>query len=185
VGGRLLEMGETEFMVRGLGYIQSLEDLGQIAVSVDDKGTPILLRDVATLQIGPELRRGILEWNGEGETVGGIVVMRYGENAREVIRRVKEKLADLEKGLPPGVKIVTGYDRSALIERAVDTLKTKLTEEMIVVALVCIVFLLHFRSAFVAIFTLPVGILMSFLIMYPFGINANIMSWGALPLPSA
>ncbi|MEX1300929.1 MAG: efflux RND transporter permease subunit, partial [Desulfotignum sp.] len=142
VGGRLLEMGETEFMVRGRGYIQSLEDLGQIAVSVDDKGTPILLRDVATLQIGPELRRGILEWNGQGEAVGGIVVMRYGENAREVIQRVKEKLADLEKGLPEGVKIVTGYDRAALIERAVDTLKTKLTEEMIVVALVCIIFLL-------------------------------------------
>jgi copper/silver efflux system protein len=182
VGGRLLEMGETEFMVRGLGYIQSLEDLGQIAVTVDDKGTPILLRDVAVIQIGPELRRGILEWNGEGEAVGGIVVMRYGENAREVIRRVKEKLADLEKGLPPGVEIVTGYDRSALIERAVDTLKTRLTEEMIVVALVCIIFLLHFRSAFVAIFTLPVGILMSFLIMYPFGINANIMSLGGIAI---
>jgi Cu(I)/Ag(I) efflux system membrane protein CusA/SilA len=182
VGGRLLEMGETEFMVRGRGYIQSLEDLGLIAVSVDDRGTPILLRDVATLQIGPELRRGILEWNGEGETVGGIVVMRYGENAREVIQRVKEKLADLEKGLPPGVEIVTGYDRAALIERAVNTLKTKLTEEMIVVALVCIVFLLHFRSAFVAIFTLPVGILMSFLIMYPFGINANIMSLGGIAI---
>jgi Cu(I)/Ag(I) efflux system membrane protein CusA/SilA len=182
VGGRLLEMGETEFMVRGRGYVQSLEDLGRIAVSVDDKGTPILLRDVATLQIGPELRRGILEWNGEGEAVGGIVVMRYGENAREVIQRVKEKLADLEKGLPEGVEIVTGYDRAALIERAVDTLKTKLTEEMIVVALVCIVFLLHLRSAFVAVFTLPVGILMSFLIMYPFGINANIMSLGGIAI---
>ena len=182
VGGRLLEMGETEFMVRGRGYIQSLEDLGRIAVSVDDKGTPILLKDVATLQIGPELRRGILEWNGQGEAVGGIVVMRYGENAREVIQRVKEKLADLEKGLPEGVKIVTGYDRAALIERAVDTLKTKLTEEMIVVALVCIVFLLHLRSAFVAVFTLPVGILMSFLIMYPFGINANIMSLGGIAI---
>ncbi len=182
VGGRLLEMGETEFMVRGRGYIQSLKDLGLIAVSVDDRGTPILLKDVATLQIGPELRRGILEWNGEGEAVGGIVVMRYGENAREVIHRVKEKLADLEKGLPPGVRIVTGYDRAALIERAVDTLKTKLTEEMIVVALVCIVFLLHFRSAFVAVFTLPVGILMSFLIMYPFGINANIMSLGGIAI---
>ncbi len=182
VGGRLLEMGETEFMVRGRGYIQSLEDLGRIAVSVDNRGTPILLRDVATLQIGPELRRGILEWNGQGEAVGGIVVMRYGENAREVIQRVKEKLADLEKGLPKGVKIVTGYDRAALIERAVDTLKAKLTEEMVVVALVCIVFLLHLRSAFVAIFTLPVGILMSFLIMYPFGINANIMSLGGIAI---
>ncbi|MDZ7666907.1 MAG: efflux RND transporter permease subunit [Desulfotignum sp.] len=182
VGGKLIEMGETEFMVRGLGYISSLEDIRQIAVSFDDKGTPILLGDIANIQIGPELRRGILEWNGTGETVGGIVIMRYGENALEVIKRVKAKLADLEKGLPEGVEILTGYDRSALIERAVDTLKTKLTEEMIVVALVCIIFLLHFRSAFVAIFTLPVGILMSFMIMYPFGVNANIMSLGGIAI---
>ncbi|HCY86232.1 MAG TPA: AcrB/AcrD/AcrF family protein [Desulfobacteraceae bacterium] len=182
VGGKLIEMGETEFMVRGLGYIKSIRDIEQIAVSFDDKGTPILLKDIANIQIGPELRRGVLEWNGEGETVGGVVVMRYGENALEVIKRVKEKLKDLEKGLPEGVEIVTGYDRSALIERAVDTLKEKLTEEMIVVAIICIVFLLHFRSAFVAIFTLPVGILMSFLIMYPFGINANIMSLGGIAI---
>ncbi len=182
VGGKLIEMGETEFMVRGLGYIKSVEDIQNIAVSFDEKGTPILLRDIANIQTGPELRRGILEWNGEGEIVGGIVVMRYGENALEVIQRVKKKLKELEKGLPPGVEILTGYDRSALIERAVETLKTKLTEEMIVVALVCIVFLLHFRSAFVAIFTLPVGILMSFLIMYPMGINANIMSLGGIAI---
>jgi len=182
VGGKLIEMGETEFMVRGLGYIKSVEDLELIAVSVDDKGTPVLLKDIANIGIGPELRRGILEWNGEGETVGGVVIMRYGENALEVIKRVKEKLKDLEKGLPEGVEIVTGYDRSALIERAVDTLKTKLTEEMIVVTIICVIFLLHFRSAFVAIFTLPVGILMSFMIMYPFGVNANIMSLGGIAI---
>ena len=182
VGGKLIEMGETEFMVRGLGYIKSIKDLEQVAISFDDKGTPILLKDIANIQIGPELRRGILEWNGQGEAVGGVVIMRYGENALEVIKRVKAKLTDLEKGLPDGVNIVTGYDRSALIQRAVDTLKEKLTEEMIVVAIICIIFLLHFRSAFVAIFTLPVGILMSFLIMYPFGINANIMSLGGIAI---
>ncbi len=182
VGGKLIEMGETEFMVRGLGYIQSVKDIENIAVSVDAKGTPVLLKDIANVQIGPELRRGILEWNGEGEIVGGIVIMRYGENALDVIKRVKEKLSELEKGLPKGVEIVTGYDRSSLIERAVETLKSKLTEEMIVVAIICILFLLHFRSAFVAIFTLPVGILMSFAIMYPLGINANIMSLGGIAI---
>ncbi|WP_300458350.1 efflux RND transporter permease subunit [Desulfobacula sp.] len=182
VGGKLIEMGETEFMVRGLGYIKSVEDIQNIVVSFDKKGTPILLKDIANVHIGPELRRGILEWNGEGETVGGIVIMRYGENALTVIKKVKQKLKDLEKGLPDGVEIVTGYDRSDLIERAVDTLKTKLTEELIVVALICILFLLHFRSAFVAIFTLPVGILMSFAIMYPLGINANIMSLGGIAI---
>jgi copper/silver efflux system protein len=182
VGGRLIEMGETEFMVRGLGYISSLSDIENIAVSVDTKGTPILLKDIADIVIGPELRRGILEWNGQGESVGGIVIMRFGENAREVIERVKIKLKELEKGLPEGVEIVSGYDRSSLIERAVSNLKSKLTEEMIVVALICIVFLLHFRSAFVAIFTLPVGILMSFSIMYPLGINANIMSLGGIAI---
>ncbi len=181
-GGKLVEMGETEFMVRGLGYLSSVEDIQNISLGVDAMGTPLLLKDVAQVHIGPELRRGILEWNGEGETVGGVVVMRYGENAQEVIQRVEEKLRDLEKGLPPGVEIRTGYDRSALIERAVDTLKTKLTEEMMVVALICIIFLLHFRSAFVAIFTLPVGILISFIIMYPFDINANIMSLGGIAI---
>jgi Cu(I)/Ag(I) efflux system membrane protein CusA/SilA len=175
-------MGETEFMVRGLGYIKSVEDIKTIAVASDTKGTPILLKDIANVHIGPELRRGVLEWNGEGEVAGGVVIMRYGENALDVIKRVKEKLKDLEKGLPDGVEILMGYDRSALIERAVSTLKTKLTEEMIVVAAICIIFLLHFRSAFVAIFTLPVGILMSFLIMYPLGINANIMSLGGIAI---
>lgn len=182
VGGKLLEMGETEFMVRGLGYIKSVEDIKDIVVSFDKKGTPVLLKDIANVQIGPELRRGIHDWNGEGEIVGGIVVMRYGENALEVIKKVKQKLKELEKGLPDGVEILTGYDRSALIERAVKTLKIKLTEEMIVVAVICIVFLLHFRSAFVAIFTLPVGILMSFLIMFLLGVNANIMSLGGIAI---
>ncbi len=182
VGGKLVEMGETEFMVRGLGYIRSLEDLKNIAVGVDQMGTPILLRNIANIQIGPELRRGILEWNGEGELVGGIVVMRYGENALEVINRVKEKLRELEKGLPKGVVIKMGYDRSGLIERAVNTLKTKLVEEMSVVAVICVIFLLHFRSAFVSIFTLPVGILISFLVMYMLGINANIMSLGGIAI---
>ncbi len=182
VGGKLIEMGETEFMVRGLGYIQSIEDIKNISVSIGKNGIPILLKDIANIQTGPELRRGILEWNGEGEIVGGIVIMRYGENALDVIKKVKQKLKDLEKGLPEGVEIKTGYDRADLIERAVQTLKHKLTEEMIVVALICMLFLLHFRSAFVAIFTLPVGILMSFLIMYSMGINANIMSLGGIAI---
>ncbi|MCF6248412.1 MAG: efflux RND transporter permease subunit [Desulfobacula sp.] len=182
VGGKLVEMGETEFMVRGLGYIQSVEDLEDIAVSFDKKGTPVLLKDIANIHIGHELRRGVLEWNGEGETAGGVVIIRFGENALEVIRNVKAKLKELQAGLPDGVEIIAGYDRSALIERAVETLKEKLTEEMIVVTIICIIFLLHFRSAFVAIFTLPVGILMSFLIMFPLGVNANIMSLGGIAI---
>ena len=182
VGGRLVEMGETEFMVRGLGYIESLEDLKNIAVGVDKAGTPILLGNVAQIQIGPELRRGILEWNGEGEIVGGIVVMRFGENAMEVIKRVKQKLKDLEQGLPEGVTVEMGYDRSGLIQRAIDTLKKKLLEEMGVVALICAIFLLHFRSVFVAVFTLPLGILIAFIVMVPLGINANIMSLGGIAI---
>ncbi len=182
VGGKLVEMGETEFMVRSLGYLESLQDLENIVVSVDSQGTPVLLKNIANVQIGPELRRGILEWNGESEVAGGIVVMRYGENALEVIRRVKEKLQSLQKGLPEGVVILEGYDRSGLINRAVNTLKTKLIEEMTVVAAICVIFLLHFRSAFVAIFTLPVGILISFMVMYLMGINANIMSLGGIAI---
>ncbi len=182
VGGKLVEMGETEFMVRGLGYIKSMEDIENIAVGVDAYGTPILMKNIANVQLGPELRRGILESNGEGEAVGGIVVMRYGENALDVIHGVKEKLKNLEKGLPEGIVIETGYDRSGLIERAVETLRGKLLEEMLVVALICIIFLMHFRSAFVAIFTLPVGILISFMIIYPLGINANIMSLGGIAI---
>jgi Cu(I)/Ag(I) efflux system membrane protein CusA/SilA len=182
VGGKLIEMGETEFMVRGLGYIHNVEDMEKIAVGVDQHGTPILLENIADIHIGPELRRGILDWNGDGEVVGGVVIMRYGENALEVIKKVKKKLRDLEKGLPEGVIIEMGYDRSGLIQRAVSTLTTKLIEELLVVAVICIIFLLHLRSAFVAIFTLPVGILMSFLVMYAFGINANIMSLGGIAI---
>ncbi|MCP2598788.1 CusA/CzcA family heavy metal efflux RND transporter, partial [Candidatus Aminicenantes bacterium AC-335-L06] len=182
VGGRLIEMGETEFMVRGLGYIKSIKDLENIPLGVDKKGTPILLKNVANIHLGPELRRGLAEWNGEGEIVGGIIVMRYGENALKVIENVKKKLKELEKGLPKGVKIKPAYDRSKLIKNGINTLKVKLIEECIIVALVCIIFLLHFRSAFVAIFTLPMGILISFLIMYFQGLNANIMSLGGIAI---
>jgi Cu(I)/Ag(I) efflux system membrane protein CusA/SilA len=182
VGGRLIEMAETEFMVRGLGYIRSVKDVQDIVVGVDNNGTPIQIRDIAYVHLGPELRRGVSELNGEGETAGGVVVMRFGENALETIKRVKAKLEELKAGLPEGVKIVPVYDRSGLIERAVNTLKEKLVEESIVVALVCVVFLLHFRSAFVAIFTLPVGILMAFIVMNRQGLNANIMSLGGIAI---
>ncbi|HFE63064.1 MAG TPA: efflux RND transporter permease subunit, partial [Caldithrix sp.] len=176
VGGKLVEMSETEFMVRGLGYIKSIEDIKNIPLGVDANGTPILIKNVADVHLGPELRRGLADWNGEGETVGGVIVMRFGENALKTIHAVKEKLKELKKGLPEGVTVKTAYDRSSLIERAIDNLKDKLLEESIVVALVTIIFLLHFRSAFVAIFTLPMGILMAFLVMYFQGLNANIMS---------
>jgi Cu(I)/Ag(I) efflux system membrane protein CusA/SilA len=182
VGGRLVEMAETEFMVRGLGYITSIRDLEEVAVGVDARGTPILLKNIANVHLGPELRRGILEWNGEGEATGGIVIIRFGENALEVIKNIQEKLRALQKGLPAGVVIKEGYNRASLIERAIDTLKGKLVEELTVVALICLVFLLHFRSAFVAIFTLPVGILMSFIVMRLLGINANIMSLSGIAI---
>ncbi len=182
VGGKLVELGETEFMVRGLGYIQSIEDIKSIPVGVDKDGTPILVGQIANVHIGPELRRGLAELNGEGEAVGGVVVMRFGENALKTIELVKEKLKDLEKGLPEGVTIETAYDRSALIERAIDNLVDKLLEESIVVALVTIIFLMHFRSAFVAILTLPLGILMAFLVMKWQGLNANIMSLSGIAI---
>ena len=182
VGGRLIEMAETEFMVRGRGYIASLEDLAIIAIGTDGRGTPILLRDVAHIQKGPELRRGLVELNGEGEVAAGVVIMRFGENALGVIHNVKAKLKELEAGLPEGVEIVTVYDRSSLIERAVDNLKEKLIEESIVVALVCILFLGHVRSALVVILTLPLGVLISLIVMYHQGINANIMSLGGIAI---
>ena len=182
VGGKLVEMGETEFMVRGLGYIKSIKDVENIPLGVDQNGTPILIKNVANVAIGPELRRGLADWNGEGETVGGIIIMRFGENALKTIGLVKEKLKELEKGLPEGVTIKTAYDRSGLIQRAIDNLSWKLSEELLVVAIVMILFLLHFRSAFVALFTLPMGILISFLIMYFQGINANIMSLGGIAI---
>ncbi len=182
VGGRLVEMGETEFMVRGLGYIQSSEDIENTPVGVDENGTPILIRNIAHVHLGPELRRGLADLDGEGETVGGIVVMRYGENALETIDAVKAKLEELKAGLPEGVTIQAVYDRSSLIERAIDNLKGKLLEESLIVALVTILFLLHVRSAFVAIFTLPMGILIAFLIMYYQGLNANIMSLSGIAI---
>ena len=182
VGGRVIEMAETEFMVRGLGYIQSTQDIEQIVVGSDMRGTPILLRDLAEVKLGPEMRRGLAELNGEGEVVGGIVVMRFGENARAVIERVERKLEDLKVGLPEGVEIITVYDRAGLIDRSVANLKEKLLEESIVVALVIILFLFHLPSAAVVILALPVGILMSFIIMYMQGLNVNIMSLGGIAI---
>lgn len=183
VGGRIIEMGEMEYMVRSLGYIRSTDDLKNVAIGNSPKtGAPIYLKDIATIDIGPELRRGIADWNGEGETVGGIVVIRYGENALSVINNVKERLEELKKSLPEDVTIDVAYDRASLIERAIDNLSDKLIEETIIVALVIIAFLLHIRSSFVAIFTLPTAVLISFLIMRLQGINANIMSLGGIAI---
>ncbi|MCP3979160.1 MAG: efflux RND transporter permease subunit [bacterium] len=182
VGGRLVEMSETEYMVRGLGYFASIEDVESVAVGVSPEGTPVLVRDVAEVTLGPELRRGLAELDGEGEVVGGIVVMRLGENALATVERVKAKLTELKAGLPEGVEIVSVYDRSTLIWNAIRVLARKLTEEMIVVAIVCVLFLLHLRSAFVALVSLPVGILVAFLVMLPLGINANIMSLGGIAI---
>ncbi|MEZ5318395.1 MAG: CusA/CzcA family heavy metal efflux RND transporter [Vicinamibacterales bacterium] len=182
VGGRLIEMAETEFMVRGEGYVKGLDDLRQVALGVDRSGTPIRLGDVGTLQVGPDIRRGLVELDGEGEAVGGIVIVRAGANAYETIARVKSRLAELRAGLPDDIEIVPTYDRSGLIERSVDTLRQKLIEESLVVALVCLVFLLHVRSGLVAILTLPVAILMAFVVMRVQGINANVMSLGGIAI---
>ena len=182
VGGRLLEMSETEYMVRGLGYIQSLEDLNRVPLGVDKQGTPILLKDVARVQFGPELRRGLVDLNGEGEVVGGVVIQRYGENALEVIQNVKAKLESLKSGLPEGVEIIPTYDRSGLIVKAVDNLKEKLIEEGIAVSIICILFLLHLRSALVAIVVIPLSVLIAFIIMNLQGLNANIMSLGGIAI---
>jgi copper/silver efflux system protein len=182
VGGRVLEVSGVEHFVRGLGYIRSLQDIEIIPVGTDGKGTPILVRDIGQVQLGPDLRRGIGELNGEGEAVGGVVVMRYGENALTVIRAVKEKLEEVKRSLPEGVSIVTTYDRSHLILRAIDTLKVTLGEEMIVVSLVIIVFLFHFRSSLIPIFTLPIAVLLSFIPMYYLGVTANIMSLGGIAI---
>ncbi len=206
VGGRLIEMSETEYMVRGIGYLGTLTDqeiaeakahgrlienvrtervlaeLRKVGLGATDDGTPIYLSDVAEVREGPEIRRGVADWNGEGETVGGIVVMRFGENARTTIDRVRDRLAELEKGLPPGVAIEVAYDRSDLIDRAVGTLNRALLEEMLVVGLICIVFLLHARSELVAVFVVPTGVLVSLIIMHLLGINANIMSLGGIAI---
>ncbi len=182
VGGRLFEMGETEYMVRGLGYIKSIADLKTIPVGVDVNGTPIRLQDVAHIQIGPELRRGITELNGEGEVAGGVVIMRFGENALATIKDVRKKLDELKKGLPEGVEIVTVYDRGNLIERAVDTLNEALIQELAIVCALIALFLLHLRSSLVIIITLPLGILIAFIVMKWQGMNANIMSLGGIAL---
>lgn len=182
IGASVVEMAEAEYMVRATGYIKNEEDLGNIPLGVNQNGTPLMLKDIAEIGIGPQMRRGIAELNGEGETVGGIVVMRFGENAQNVINGVKAKLEDLKKGLPEGVEVVPVYDRSALIERAVENLWIKLLEEFGVVALVCMIFLFHVRSSLVAIFSLPVGILTAFIIMHWQGLNANIMSLGGIAI---
>jgi Cu(I)/Ag(I) efflux system membrane protein CusA/SilA len=181
-GGSVLEMGEAEYMVRASGYLRSLDDFHRIPLKVTDAGVSVRLGDVARVQIGPELRRGITELNGEGEVAGGVIVMRYGKNALQTIDAVKAKLQALQSGLPPGVEIVPTYDRSGLILRAVDNLKEKLIEEFIVVALVCMLFLFHLRSAFVAIVALPLGVLTAFIVMHYQGINANIMSLGGIAI---
>jgi Cu(I)/Ag(I) efflux system membrane protein CusA/SilA len=182
VGASVVEMAEAEYMVRATGYIQSIEDLEVIPLGVNQNGTPLLLKDVADIGIGPQMRRGVAELDGEGEVVGGLVVMRFGENAQTTINGVKAKLESLKKSLPEGVEVVTVYDRSGLIDRAVENLWKKLLEEFLVVALVCVVFLFHVRSSLVAVISLPVGILTAFIIMHWQGINANIMSLAGIAI---
>ncbi len=180
-GGAVVEMGEAEYMVRTTGYLKRLDDFRHVVIA-SREGVPVMLSDVATVQIGPEIRRGVAELNGEGEVAGGIIVMRYGKNALDTLHAVKAKLVSLQKTLPEGVEIVPVYDRSGLIENAIDTLTHKLIEEFIVVALVCTLFLFHFRSALVAIVSLPLGILGAFIVMHYQGINANIMSLGGIAI---
>ena len=182
VGGRVIEMAETEYMVRGLGYIKSIADVENIVVGTDSRGTPILVKDVALVRLGPELRRGVAEGNGQGEVVAGIVVMRFGENAKAVVSRVKEKIDEIQRSLPPGVRIVPVYDRSGLIDRAIATLRKALIEEIAIVALITVLFLLHVRSALVAIISLPLGVLFSFILQYQFNITANILSLAGIAI---
>ena len=182
VGGSVVEMAEAEYMVRATGYVDEPDDLRRIPLGVNERGTPIMLSDVAEVRLGPQLRRGIAELDGEGEVVGGVIVMRFGENAKTTIDGVKKRLDELRKGLPPGVEIVETYDRSALILRAVDTLNGKLVLEFLVVVLVCAVFLFHLRSALVIVVSLPIGILTAFIVMQQLGINANIMSLGGIAI---
>ncbi|TXC81050.1 efflux RND transporter permease subunit [Paraburkholderia azotifigens] len=181
-GGSVVELAESEYVVRSSGYLHSLDDFRNVVLRANDAGTPVLLGDVARIQIGPEPRRGIAELNGQGEVAGGVVVMRSGKNALTTIEAVKTKLAELKRSLPQGVEVVTTYDRSQLIERAVDNLKDKLIEEFIVVAIVCAVFLFHLRSAFVAVLSLPLGVLAAFIVMRYQGVNANIMSLGGIAI---
>ena len=182
VGASVVEMAEAEYMVRASGYIDSVSDLESIPLGVDENGTPLLLKDVADVGVGPQMRRGIAELNGEGEAVGGIVVMRFGENAQKTIDGVKQKLEELKSGLPEGVDIVTVYDRSGLISDAVESLWKSLIEELAIVAFICVIFLFHVRSSLVAVISLPLGILTAFIVMYWQGINANIMSLGGIAI---
>ena len=182
VGGRLVEMAETEYMVRSLGYIRSVDDLNTIPLAVNNNGTPIRLQDVAHVHIGPELRRGVVELDGEGEVAGGVIIMRFGENAQTTIAAVKEKLEELKKGLPAGVEIISVYDRGNLITRAVDTLNTALIQELVIVSILVGFFLMHLRSSLVIVISLPLGILIAFIIMRYQGLNANIMSLGGIAI---
>jgi Cu(I)/Ag(I) efflux system membrane protein CusA/SilA len=182
VGAMVLELAEREYMIRGLGYLENLEDIESVVVSATDHGTPIRVSDVATVRLAPDVRRGVADLDGRGDVVGGIVIMRYGENALATIERVKAKLASIQSSLPAGLVVKPVYDRSNLIHRAIDTLKGKLLEESIVVALVTIVFLFHVRSALVAIITLPLGILMAFIAMRVLGLGADIMSLGGIAI---
>jgi len=181
VGGRVLEMGGAQYMIRGLGYLRSIQDLETVPVATKN-GTPVLVRDLGTVTFGPDIRQGVAEWNGQGETVGGIIVMRYGMNALKVIDGAKEKLATIQPSLPAGVEIVTGYDRSGLIRASIETLQRDLLEEAIIVSFVTIVFLFHFRSALIPILTLPIAVLGSFIPMYYLHVSSNIMSLGGLAL---
>jgi Cu(I)/Ag(I) efflux system membrane protein CusA/SilA len=181
VGGRTVELAETEFAIRGRGYVKSLSDLEEIVVK-SDRGVPVLLKDVARVELAPDERRGITEMDGEGEVVTGIALQRFGENALAVIKNIKDRLADVSISLPKGVAIERIYDRSDLIYRAIATLKRTLTEESVIVALVCVLFLVHVRSALVAIITLPIGVLIAYLCMYLFGLSSNIMSLGGIAI---
>ena len=182
VGGRLVEMSEREFMVRGRGYVKEISDLETVVLASGPGGVPVLLKDVGHVTIGPEIRRGLADWNGEGETVGGIVVVRSGADTMSTIERVKERLEELREGLPDDVEISVAYDRTGLIERSIDTLTKTLIQESIVVALICLVFLFHVRSAFVAIVSIPVSILLAFVVMNVQGLGANIMSLGGIAI---
>ncbi|HKL45138.1 MAG TPA: efflux RND transporter permease subunit, partial [Roseovarius sp.] len=181
-GGSVIEMAEAEYMVRATGYVDSIEDLAEIPLMVNDRGAALTLGDVAEIRLGPQMRRGVGEFNGEGDAVGAVIVMRWGENALATINAVEEKLEELRGSLPEGVEIVTTYDRSGVIERAIDNLQKKLTEEFVVVVLVCGAFLLHLRSSLVIVLFLPLGVLAAFAVMRLQGVNANIMSLGGIAI---
>src|SRR3989449_4346456 len=180
VGGRLVEFNGTEYLVRGRGYVRSVEDIEQVAVGTNGSGTPVLVRDIGRVHLGPALRRGLVELDGNGEAVGGVVVMRHGQNALEVIEGVKRKLEEVKGSLPPGVEIVSTYDRSDLIHRAIDTLRHTLLEELAIVSLVILIFLWHIPSALIPIFTIPIAVLLAFIPMRAMDITANIMSLGGI-----